>query len=97
MAVESATDRLSYLSDFGVTATISYKAVTGIFDNEFYPVDMGGIEVESNQPVFACRTADLPSITIGTTTCTIDSVAYVILSNHPDGTGMTSLRLREPS
>lgn len=99
MAVESASDRLNFFDDddFGVSAKVGAKVLYGILENEYYAVDVGGFDVESNQPRFTCRTADLPTITLGTTTCTISTTAYVIVSNEPDGTGISVLRLREPS
>lgn len=97
MTVESASDRLALLDDFGVSSRVGSKTLTGIFDNQFYDVDFGGMDVESNQPMFTCRSADLPTIVLGTTTCTIESVAYVIVSSEPDNTGISVLKMREPS
>lgn len=99
MAAESAADRLAFFDtdDFAVTATIGGQSVAGIFDDDYSAVEFGTAAIESNAPVFHCRTVDLPAITLGTTTCTISGTAYVIVENKPDGTGMTMLRLREPS
>lgn len=99
MAAEDAADRLAFFDtdDFGVTATIGGQSVQGIFDNDYEPIEFGDAVVESSAPLFHCRSADLPTITLGTTTCTVSAVAYVIVEEKTDGTGMTMLRLRDPS
>ena len=100
MAAESADDLLAMLDtdDFAVTATLTGGSTAkGIFEDEYEALDFDGVVVGSTAPTFTCRTTDLPSITLGTTTATINSVAYVITESRPDGTGMSTLRLRDPS
>jgi len=94
VAVESESDRLSMLQDFGVTARIGSSQVTGILDRQFLPVDVLGHGVESSQPMFLCRTADLPAITRGTTTLTATGEDFVVVEVQPDGDGLTMLKLR---
>lgn len=107
MAVESAADRLAFLSpdDFGVTATYvpahqgATALINGIFDNEYVEVDMGGeASVASRQPVFICRTADIAATSGGGEEgdwLIIDEVSYKARDFKPDGTGMTVIVLEE--
>ncbi len=99
MAVETDADRLDFFStdDFALAATIGGSTVYGIFDNEYLAFEVEGVAVASNNPTFLCRASDLPAITYGTTTATINAIAYVIVEEKPDGTGITLLELREPT
>ena len=96
MAVESAADRASFfdVDDFGVAGNYnSGTTVNGILDNEYFgQADAGGIAIESSSPAFLCRTADVPSAA-HSDTLVVDSVSYVIVGVHPDGTGVTALML----
>ena len=99
MAVETAADRAIFFSinDFGVAATYRRGAtdstVNGIFDNEFVQVDVAEVPYDSTEPVFYCRTADLPAgYTVGDR-LTVDGVFYTIREFQPDGTGVHKLRL----
>jgi len=99
VAVETSADRAIFfaVADFGVAAT--YRRITtdstvnGIFDNEFVQVEVAEVPYDSTEPVFYCRTADLPSgYTVGDR-LTVSSVAYTIREFQPDGTGVSKLRL----
>lgn len=102
MAVESADDRAIFFSadDFGVTATYTPSgggalSVNGIFDNEYFETDAGGeVAFALQQPMFHCRTADVPSAAEGDS-LTVSGVGYVVRNVRPDGTGMTMLILEE--
>ncbi len=94
MAVESAADLAAMLADWD-TATIGATSVNGIFDDNYFGVDSNGVEITGSQPRFSCAVASLPAITLGTTTAVINSVTYTIVEIQPDGTGLTSLILRE--
>jgi hypothetical protein len=70
MPVESAADRLTFLSvaDFGCVFTYTSIAgggpvtgLVGIFDNDFLQTDSGGAEtgVYTSSPRLTCRSADL--------------------------------------
>lgn len=101
MAVESADDRLIFLSvdDFGVSATFTHSATTttirGIFDNDFIEVDTGGgVGFALQQPKFVCRTSDV-STAVEDDTLVISAVTYKIKVRQDDGTGMTTLILEK--
>jgi|SRR5579859_3298633 len=95
MTVESATDRLGMLVDWGDTATIQgiTGTVTGIFDDKYQVISADGETIDSAAPMFLCRTSDVPGVVNGQT-CQIDGgTTYKIRSVQPDGTGMTRLIL----
>ena len=71
-------------ADFGAGVTVD-----GVFQRE-YQESLG---VAGNKPVFTALEADLPSITPGTTACSINSTSYVVAESHPDGTGNALLVL----
>lgn len=102
MAVESAADRLVFLStdDFGVTAAYVQQgqaavSIAGIFDNAHLIVDAGEAGVSGTAPVFTCRDDDLATLAFGAARrgdrLTISGVTYIVTDPQPDGTGMTTL------
>lgn len=104
MAVESADDRLVFLDadEFGVEATFAGLAdpVVGVFDAEYFGdlEGVAGVAIETTQPVFRCRSADVASIANGAAvTIPVNGAdtAYTVTSKQPDGTGMTVLLLQE--
>jgi hypothetical protein len=98
MAVETASDRLTFLADFGqaVRWTISggrSKTVTAIFDYAYEMVDAGssaGFAVRT--PRIVCRSADVVGIGDGDTVL-IDGDTFLVRVVMPDGTGMTEVQL----
>lgn len=99
MAVETANDRAIMLADFGQLATFTHGAttttITGIFDNDFIQVDMGGsVGVALQEPKFFVRSADVSSAVEDDTLVT-DGVTYKIKVVQADGTGMTVLVLEK--
>lgn len=95
MTVESLADQLIFLDDFGATATIAGSAgITGIFDDHFLMVDDLGLNIESSEPQFLCRTADCTTYNVADgQTCTVNSTNYTITTREDDGTGFTILTL----
>lgn len=80
--------------DFAVAATYNGSTtVNGILDQEYYEVGVGDAGVESSQPVFLCRTADVPAAAHGDTLL-IDAITYKVRGVQPDGTGLTRLALK---
>jgi len=99
MAVESAADRAILLADFGQSATFTHSSttttITGIFDNDFVEVDMGGgVGVVSAEPKFFVRSSDV-STAVEDDTIVTGGVTYKIKVVQPDGTGMTILVLEK--
>lgn len=104
MAIESAADRLAFLSadDFGSAATYaptgggSASTVYGIFDDEYVQTDLDApAPVSGTSPRFTCRTADLTGGGAYDDTLTIGSTVYKVRVIRPDGTGMTTLWLEK--
>lgn len=80
---------------FAVTATYNGStSVNGIFDAEYFEPDAGFAGVQSSQPVFLCRTADVSSATHGQV-LVVNSATYHIAGVEPDGTGLTLLKLEK--
>lgn len=94
MSVESASDELGMLSDFGVNATVQgvSSPVLGIFDDKYQVISADGETIDSAAPMFLCRSIDVPAVVNGQT-CQINSITYKIRSVQPDGTGFTRLIL----
>jgi len=102
MAVETETELDVFFGvvDFAVAATYtpsggSPVTVNGIFDNEFFEADAGGmVGVAIQQPRFDCSASSVSGALEGDT-IVINSVNYVIRVVQPDGTGITTLVLEE--
>jgi len=97
LGIDFDADLLSMLdlNGFAVTATYGSNSVNGIFDQDYFEIIDSNAVVESSQPAFTCRTIDVTGIAHGDT-LTINSVAYKVVGNKPDGTGMTVLPLEAP-
>jgi hypothetical protein len=100
MAIEGNSERAVFLSteDFGQSATYtpnggSTSTISGIFDASDGLVDLGGrVGITSGDPVFHCRTSDVPSAAEGDALVT-GSITYTVRDVIDDSTGMTSLML----
>lgn len=93
------TEDLSEFLDttYGFAVTATYNGITpvnGIFDAEYFQPEAGFAGIQSNQPVFLCRTVDVSSALQGQT-LVVNSVNYKIAVVEPDGTGITLLRLEK--
>lgn len=88
------TEELSAFFDttdgFAVAATVGAATVNGIFDKAYFE----SINVQGDQPMFLCASADVASVVHGTAV-TISAVNYKVVGVEPDGTGMTLLRLEK--
>lgn len=94
---DMTADLAVFLADFGVSATYTPAggagaAISVLFDNEYAPMNLGGVEVESLGPAAQCKTSDVSGAAHGDT-LTIDGTRYSIIGVHPDGTGLTVLLL----
>lgn len=100
MALDEDFDVFFNTDDFGVSATFTPRtggassAIKGIFDKEFVAVGDGdGMEVAATDPVFQCKTNLVPNARGGT--LVIDGVTYGIVTDKPDGTGVSMLVLED--
>lgn len=90
MMTESLDEFLD-TDDFAVDATIGGSTVAGLFNNgyaEAFDIAAG------SKPTFLCKVADLPTLTLGTSTAVIGGTTYTIVENQADGYGLTTLTLQ---
>ena len=98
MAVESASDRLIMLSDFGEAILYTpingaQVSITGIFDKTYEAVDAGGsVSFAVEQPRVTARTTDVPAAAEGDAMI-IRSQNYKVAIVMADGTGITEFAL----
>lgn len=78
-----------HADDFAVIAAIGASNVSGIFDKGYAE----SFDIAGSKPTFICKVADLPAITLGTTTGVISGATYLIAETQPDGYGLTTLML----
>jgi hypothetical protein len=78
--------------EFASSATLAGTAVQGLFDNAYGAFDMGG-DVAGSGPTFTLPTASVPGVVVGTN-LVVNAVTYKVTEHHPDGTGLSLLRLR---
>jgi len=106
MTVESDSDRLAMLADFGQSVTFSPGStypdrnsetvdIIAIFDQDYFEVR--GIESvsDNSQPALLARTIDTAKA-IRNSMIEIDVDVYKVVGVEPDGTGITVLRLEGP-
>nr|BAR35090.1 hypothetical protein [uncultured Mediterranean phage uvMED] len=98
MSVETASDRLLMISDFGETvsfipnvgATVNIK---GIFDNTYHAVDAGGtVDFVAVQPRLTVRSSDVENAAEGDE-FVIRGLLYDVKILMDDGTGITEVAL----
>lgn len=65
-----------------------------IFDNGYLGVSAADLDVEERGPRLTCRTCDVESLRKDTSV-TVNGADYRIARAEPDGTGMTTLILKE--
>ncbi len=104
MAVESADDRLAFLSadEFGDEATYTLagggvtSGIAGIFDNPHLELQFETAPVSGRRPSFLCRSADLPGGAadgdVGDMIA-VRGATYRVLDLQPDAQGMTLITL----
>lgn len=92
MSVETDSDRLRYLADFGETVTKTDSSTfTGILDAEEEEAETGGIR---SVLILSARTSDCSGLDDGDA-ITVAGNTYAIRYRQDDGTGMTTLTLRK--
>lgn len=106
MPVESAADRLTFLSvdEFGVTATYQQQVgpdveITGIFDRQHLAVEAGDAAVTGFAVTFTCRADDLAQLMFNQARqgdqLVINGENWIVVEAQPDGTGMAVLLLKK--
>lgn len=79
-------------AEFAHSATLDGVAVTGIFDADYALQDVGGA-VAASGPVFTLPSASVPASVVGKAFVHA-TITYKVVETLPDGTGVTTLRLR---
>lgn len=91
MFAEDLSPFLDVAGGFAVSATIGAATVPVIFDAAYTAA--AGL-VESTGPQVTGKTSDLAAAVQGTA-ISVNGAAYVVTGHQPDGTGITTLQLRE--
>lgn len=83
------------LAEFAEPCTINARSGVGIFSTPYLAAQLDPLTaVESADAILLVRAADFPALALGQSV-SVRSVSYVIYGPpEPDGTGLTSLRLR---
>lgn len=98
MPVESASDRLLMLTDFGENVSFvpsfgTSVVIKGIFDNTYHAVDAGGsVNFVSVEPRLTVRSSDIPNAQEGDEFI-IRGILYDVKIIMDDGTGITEIAL----
>lgn len=82
-------------ADFGTVATFNAVSVNGTFDDPSKEYHLGQAGISDSRPTFTGRTADLAAATYNSI-ITINGINWVVVDVNPDGTGVTTLVLKEP-
>jgi len=77
-------------SEFATPATLGGVPVMGIFDNAYFDQDMGG---SGSTPSYTLPTSAVPANVVGMA-LVVGGTTYKVAEPMPDGTGVTTLRLR---
>lgn len=104
MPIETAADRLAFLStdEFGAEGSYAPAAgggsttIAGIFDRPSISTDLNQAASLDARPTFYCREADLPGVAdgdAGDQLTVAGEGAFEVVSIEPDGQGMALLRL----
>ena len=80
------------VQEFADNATLDGVAVRGIFDADYALQDVGGA-VAASGPVFMLPSASVPALVVGKAFVHA-TITYKVVETLPDGTGVTTLRLR---
>jgi len=92
--MESDDDRLEYLKVMGEPVVVDGDEIYGIFEQE-YLLEGDGPGVGSAQPQMTCRSIDVDDLQDGVLVVR-DGHEYVVRGPlEPDGTGMTTVMLRD--
>lgn len=97
MTFETAADRQIFVRDFGERvvfrgASIGYKAVTCIFDNDYASVQGETVEFATVVPMLTCVTDDVDGVAFGDT-AEVRRKTYKVVNVMANGTGITELML----
>jgi len=92
MTVESSTDLLNLLNDFGVSCDVGQTPITAIFDNDY----IESLDTAGTVPLLYCRTSDVVDVVEGDTVeIAGEDNLYTVALTKADGTGLTVVALEQ--
>lgn len=93
---ESDADRLAMIKSLGgvPVSQADGSSFFGIFESAYQNALSNGVDVESSDPTILARSSDVAAL-VKDTALTVASVSWRLKRQEPDGTGMTTLRLRQ--
>lgn len=89
MPVETASDRLAMLADWGEQCVVAGSSVRGLLADDYVET----LDISGNRPVLLIRTADVTA-TYGAAVI-VGSTSYTVAAIQPDSEGFTTLILSE--
>jgi hypothetical protein len=94
--LENDADRLAMIKSLGgvLVAKADGEPFWGIFESAFQNALLNGVDMESADPTISARTTDVSGLAKDSV-LTVASVSWRLKRGEPDGTGMTTLRLRQ--
>lgn len=92
MFTEDLTSMFDETYGFAVPAVFKTKAISVIYDEDYYAASGQDVDIESTKPAAICRSADVPGVKIGDS-ITVDGDVFTVINVKPDGTGVTVLAL----
>lgn len=92
MFTEDLTSMFDETYGFAVPAVFKTKAISVIYDEEYYAANGQEVDIESTKPAAICKSVDVSGVKIGDG-ITVDSNAFTVVNVKPDGTGITVLAL----
>jgi len=81
-------------AEFGQTVTLNGVPVAALFDAAYMLGNVGDFGVSGSNPVATLQTALVPADVVGMT-LVAGGVSYRVTENQPDGTGISTLQLRQ--
>jgi len=82
------------VAEFATSVTLSGVTKAAIFDAAFALGSVGPFGMASNAPTLTMATADVPANPVGLSVVA-GGVTYSIVEHQPDGTGISTLQLRQ--
>jgi hypothetical protein len=97
--IESEADRASYFDD-GEVAEIRGVEIAGQFDERTEFADVGPVPMQATNPVFLCQSVKVPADANEGEPISIirfngSVFTGTVVTNEPDGFGMTTLTLQQ--
>jgi hypothetical protein len=80
---------------FATAGTLDGASVAGIFDNGYQPFDFAEGGASASGPRYTMASTQVPAGVVGKQ-LVLGADTWLVTEAEPDGTGITTLRLRKP-